>query len=263
MSFRFWNYNKSSEDVLRGCKQMLICIDEKPISRCLLRQGPGCDGVSFGQTVLFRDVLEIIEGNTKSQYAAVNITKEFHAGDKNTRMRGVYISPIVRQDYETDVNPSGLLWKFTFYNNWNDGYYLGLDCIEMFDKDGKIIDMSYLAAQISAVPYALDDLDPSVTNDPRKPQNLFNYDNNKTHSWLCPLSRCMTPQERANCAQRIQRCDFNYNNSTMKTTQDNNILDYSFPQNNVLFVMFQHPVSVSAVKYEYTLMLCLYVIMLM
>jgi len=238
--FRIWNYNKCTDDILRGCKHLVVSAgtgDVAPLFRCILRPGPGCDGVSFGQTILFNDVLTLMDSN-HSVYSS--------DASGTSKTRKAYISPTLRQDYETTYQTSGLLWKITMFNNWNDGYYIGLDAIELFDRDGNMIDVVALDALISAVPYSLDDLDLSRTSrDPRTPLRLFSLprvgqtDSSAT-SWLCPLSRCMTPQERANCAYRLR------SNSIPKMQQSDSA--FSFPKNNVLFVMFNYPVCISSIR---------------
>jgi len=211
--------------------------DGAPLFRCMLRQGPGCDGVSFAQTILFSDVLTLMDRDHPVYSSSLS-------GSYKTRK--AYISPTLKQDYETTYQASGLLWKITMFNNWNDGYYIGLDAVELFDREGNMIDVVALDAQISAVPYSLDDLDLSRTSqDPRTPLRLFSssragqMDSNAS-SWLCPLSRCMTPQERANCAYRL------LHNYIPKKQQSDSA--FSFPKNNVLFIMFNYPVCISAIR---------------
>ena len=134
--------------------------------------------------------------------------------------------------------------------------------MELFDKDGHLIDVVALDAQIGAVPYSLDDLDLSRTSrDPRTPCRLFSSPRSigqKEHtavssssSWLSPLSRCMTPQERANCAYRLR------SNLMLKPTQQQHQQQqlqaggdgaFSFPKNNVLFIMFNYPVCIAAMR---------------
>jgi hypothetical protein len=57
--------------------------------------------------------------------------------------------------YQVPPCPSGLLWKFIFYENWFDGYYIGLDAIEMYDVEGKLLDITACGGVVSAVPFSL------------------------------------------------------------------------------------------------------------
>jgi hypothetical protein len=86
-----------------------ISADAQPLCQCLLRMAPGCPGVPFPQTILFRDLIG------PQRIIGEDPAASFGPGLKT------YITPAVRQDYETQANLSGLLWKFTFFDNWNDG----------------------------------------------------------------------------------------------------------------------------------------------
>lgn len=152
-----------------------------------LRPGPGCDGVAFEQTVLLSDFVTASTGggpnsslvNQHDLYIqhCRNLRNQFHrpvAGGKSS-------CPFSRQDYEVQSMPFGMSWKFSFLSNWCDGYYIGLDGIEMFDEKGAWIDVSKLAV-VSAVPYSIHD----ITNDDtgledRIPINLFKNRAHITH----------------------------------------------------------------------------------
>lgn len=252
VGIRVWNYNKSTEQVLRGCRQLAISADGRPLCQCILRMGPGSDGVSFGQTILFCEVADIMQG-VHPQYAPHSRLRP--GQQKETRLTS-YMSPAIRQDFETPLSPTGLLWKFTFFDNWNDGYYIGLDAVEFFDPAGRLIDAAALGTQIQAVPYSVGDLAPpppphqhqqQQQEDLRVPSQLFQ----KTRSgrpqdcWLAPLSRCMTPAERAACVRRVLRDRAATNSPAGDPLGSSGSF---FPLNNVLYVLFQHPVAVSAIK---------------
>lgn len=256
VGLRIWNYNKATEQVLRGCRQLAVSADGRPLCQCILRMGPGSDGVSFAQTILFCEVADIMQG-VHPQYAPHS---RYRPGQqKETRLTS-YMSPAIRQDFETPLNPTGLLWKFTFFDNWNDGYYIGLDAVEFFDSAGKLIDAAALGAQIQAVPYSVDDLTPpsqqqqypsaaKQQEDLRVPSQLFQRPRGgRPHDcWLAPLSRCMTPTERAACVRRALK-----DIPAKKGAASDAALGSAgsaLPLNNVLYVLFQHPVAVSAIRY--------------
>eukprot|EP01041_Mallomonas_annulata_P001688 gene1688-3265_t len=192
---RVWNYNKCQEDTLRGAKRVLVVLDGKPLGRVVFRIAPGCDGVEFGQTILFRDISRQPQGVDDNTYL-VEPGKPF--------LR--YISPAVRQDYEVPTLPSALLWKFTIFTNWSDKYYVGLDGIEMFSSSGEKLNV-LSRGRVGAVPFSLRDIS-GCAQDARVPENLFNETNNDPtgrNSWLAPLSVCMTKMERENSGLRVMR----------------------------------------------------------
>mmetsp|Transcript_24306 Transcript_24306/g.33341 ORF Transcript_24306/g.33341 Transcript_24306/m.33341 type:complete len:325 (-) Transcript_24306:506-1480(-) len=197
VGLRIWNYNKAtSEDLLRGCRSIRVSFNGHAQFCCLLRMGPGCPGVHYPQTLLFRDCMNP-PNDARHQQASSG--------------RG-YVSPAVRQDYETS-HVCGMQWRFTFFDNWNDGYYIGLDRIEFLDVNGEVIDVIGMGAVVDAVPYSLRDVITdnqdtmgSMAQDPRTPLQLFTPLNNMSdqpHSWLCPLSHCMTIAERQGLVRNL------------------------------------------------------------
>lgn len=237
---RIFNFNKCGEDVMRGVKQIRIFTDEKCLGVWILRMGPGCDGVNFAQLVLFRDVIS----PPRAQCPGLAISGTTQQQTNRTSSYPRYITPQLKQDYECTSPPCGLLWTFTFFENYNDGYYMGLDAIEFFDMKGNRMDIlgSY-GATIYAVPYSIGDLTPqNLDSDPRTPDRLFtiSHDNDPSlTSWLAPLSRCMTDAERASCARRVR---------LQKSNGYISDEPLSFPLNNTLFIQFQFPVQVSMIK---------------
>lgn len=220
--FRVWNYNKGisdggawGEEVLRGVRWVSVYSDDNFVGRFLLRMGPGCDGVNFEQTVLVRDI---------SAPTVSNCPGIAFQGDPLS-----YITPPLKQDYEVQLNPSGLLWKIVIHDNWNDGYYVGLDSIEFYDRCGTVIDV-LTAGCVSAVPYSTKDLDLGnlMQTDDRSPLNLFKR---SSGSWLAPLSRSMSAAERNQCAMKVQYGDKGGG--------------FMFPVDNTIFVMFPYPIRVS------------------
>lgn len=124
-----WNYNKSTEDVLRGVRVVSILGDGLVIGKQELRIAPGCDGVVFKQSIKFGDVKK----NSRHQTSGIL----------------QYITPTLRQDYESPFNLSGMLWKINIYSNWGDSYYAGLDGLEFLDVHGQEIDIFKRAIIVS------------------------------------------------------------------------------------------------------------------
>lgn len=232
--FRIWNYNKHGDE-LRGAKAVaVIAYDDAGrgtrLGRCILRPAPGCDGVKFGQTIYLRDIINNDNNCSPSE------------GDAP---RPKYVSPPLRQDYEVPFLPCGQLLKFTLIDNFGDGHYIGLDGIELFDEQNVRLVVDGKRATVTAVPHSLQDLGSS---DPRTPEKLF-FDAAGTNGaapgeanhipFLAPIARCMTKQEREAAGNRVQ---------TTKGRDGVDKKDFSFYQDNVVFVLFAAPIRLSLVR---------------
>jgi hypothetical protein len=241
---RLWNYNSGTmESSLRGCKYAIIYFDRKPYFRLILKPGIEYDGISFDQTIFFSHLLYEIE-KQKSNNALLN------AASSN---RLIYKTPRLRQTYETANSPCGLLWKFSFYSNHGDDYYIGLDHIDLYDEENRIISLESYSSMmhIESIPHSIRDLAISSSDplaiDPRIPEKLFTSKyftdlNCKTNCWLAPLSKCMTQAEKDSCVIRTLGTTLNSDNYIKKRRA------YSFPHDNTLFIMFDYPVTVSAIR---------------
>jgi hypothetical protein len=98
---RVWNYNKSSaEDTLRGCREIRIALGQRLEFKVILRKGPGYPGIKFPQTLLFKEITKQINliGRTETKLSSSR--------------PGSYITPLVKQDFETQIHPTGLVYKF-------------------------------------------------------------------------------------------------------------------------------------------------------
>ena len=218
--------------MLRGCKEVEFTLDERSLCnhRVILRQGPGCDGVRFGQTIIFSEV------DKSAMFISSGLSLGRGAGGKL-----ISTPAIVKQDYETQ-RPTGLTWTLHILENWNDQYYCGLDKFEFYDAKGHIVDVVGCGGQISAVPFSVEDISVSGDLDPRSPEKLFTISEGKEgdgagNCWLCPLAACMTTKERSVCAKRIAK------------TNDTDGFEFSFPRNNVVVIQFPFPISISAIRY--------------
>lgn len=257
---RVWNYNKCGENVLRGVREMSVEVDGSVVCTCILRMGPGSDGVSFAQMILFKDVISVPRVLGLPAVSVQNV----HAMGESQSIKGKYVkyvTPGVKQDYEVPMELSGLLWKIVLYENWGDEYYIGLDGIEMLDVRGRVIDLSACNAVITAVPYAVRDI--ADKGDMRVPGNIFHYRQpggegdmfSSLTSWLAPLSRSMTSIERNTCVHRVLNCqkpkdnNNSYFESYKKKVQDGQVDQVNLPIDNVIFVMFPYPVVISGIRF--------------
>jgi hypothetical protein len=278
---RVWNYNKSSEDVLRGARLVTVTADGRAVGRCVLRPAPGCDGVDFAQTVFIRDVL------TPSPQRCPGLALRPPVQGQGQGMGSMsllqYIKPTVRQDFEVPLLPSGLLWRFTLHGNWHDSYYVGLDAIEFYDANGALLNLVECGATVTAVPHSLADLEPfdytgraaaaacgggGGASDPRTPDKLFSArkstgNHNVSSAWLAPLSRSMTPNERVTGTLRILQQQAakaadaarrrGAKASPVPPLASVRLDDLHLPRENTLFVMFPYPVAVSLLRiYNYS-----------
>lgn len=264
------------EDSLRGVKTVKIFADNRFIGFSVFRVAPGCDGIEFGQTVFMSDIRNPSKIRMPGLASEIREMDDKNNNDGNAGIGGNnsksirYISPQLKQDFEAPYNPSGLLWKFIFYENWFDGYYIGLDAIEMFDKEGNLLNLKTCGAVVSASPHSLRDLEPQIPNnekqksDPRTPEKLFlpfrdkdgNKVKEKSSSWLAPLSRSMTHAEKSSAAIRIKQKQIITINENLRRQRKNCILklvaptfeELVLPVENVLYVMFPYPVAVSFIR---------------
>lgn len=127
-SIRFWNYNKSVEDSLRGAKTVTIKIDGRFISSengLTLRKAPGFtlgyDDLmrdDFGQTIC----LPFAEGWKPNMI--LPLQKQM---TNSTTMVGL------QQEYEPAALPMGLSFRINLYSTQSDHYYIGLNGIEFYD----------------------------------------------------------------------------------------------------------------------------------
>ena len=131
------------------------------------------------------------------------------------------------------MHPCGLLWTLALLTNHSDEYYVGLDGIELLDDKGKPIDV-LSCANVSSLPQSITDLGLSDPADDRRVTNLFSA---SQRIFLSPLCRNITDEERKLCAGIVSMHD----NDTDRV--------YTLPKHNVLFIMFDYPTCVSAIRY--------------
>jgi hypothetical protein len=230
IGIKIWNYNQSGdfgEEIYRGVRLTNIYLDDICIGKWEFRLGPGIDGIDFGQTCLF--------SNITRPSKCPGISKQFQQHQTFNQN-----SIQLKQDFEMKMLPTGSLWTFTVIENYNDPYYVGLDGIEFYDLSGKLINLS-TSSTMTAFPYSINCLS-SFQNDPRTPRKLLNNDDNQKanycHSWLSPLLRCMSEEEKTFMVSNI---------SPDKSSEP------QFVQNNTFFVLTAYPITVSYIKlFNYT-----------
>jgi len=142
--------------------------------------------------------------------------------------------------------PCGQLFKFSFYDNHGDSYFIGLDGLELFDESNNLIVVDGVRASVTAVPHSLQDLTMEGSAcDPRTPDKLFFRRENggvcpgEEHHvpWLSPIARCMTPEERQVAGKRAQ--------SGSKLAK----APFSYNPENTLFILFHAPQTLSLIRF--------------
>lgn len=217
---------------------MIVSMDGKPYFHIILRQGPQYDGIHFAQTFHFNQLVYEMQKQRTSSY----------------KPPSSYITPKFRQLYETSSVPQGLLFQFIFSSNHGDDYYIGVDRIEFIDEENKIIEVLQSGAIVTALPYSVQDLASSkldpLFKDPRIPESLFlplNQSDTGFNSgicWLAPLARCMTPVERESTVSRVLETMPKLAQADYGKRRSGSFL----PQENILFVQFNYPVRLGAVR---------------
>ncbi|KAG7390008.1 hypothetical protein PHYPSEUDO_008970 [Phytophthora pseudosyringae] len=94
----------------------------------------------------------------------------------------------VFQQYETPLFPTGYIIKFVFTSTWGDQFYLGLNGVELYDRDNQLIPLC--GEIIDAQPRDINILkEPGATHDVRTLEKLYDGVNNTyddRHMWLAP-----------------------------------------------------------------------------
>lgn len=155
VGLRVYNYNKNDEGASRGVRNVAIRLDEGAVGGgvhtldAVLRRAPGHSLYDFGQVVPFLPPASATPGAAPTGHSTS------------------YVSPPVRQDYETPMKPVGMLLKFVLHSSWGDPYYMGLDRLEVVGGDGAPIPLR--RDQVAAAPHSLRSLG---LDDTRVPENL-------------------------------------------------------------------------------------------
>ena len=123
---------------------------------------------------------------------------------------------------------------------------------------GNRIDVFACGGKVVALPHSLNILATNVAaaaassgggattmSDPRTPRKLFKTSTSSSsgglHSWLAPLSRCMTDDERSRSGH-TQNQAF----STSSTSYSN--FNPRYPTDNTVYIMFPYPVTLGYIR---------------
>ena len=224
-----------------------------------LRIAPGVDGVDFSQTVLFRDILLPSHLHCPHIGGLSGSTSGMSGGGRPKDKENM-TNAFLKQDYEPFPLPTGMLWTVVIHENWNDAYFVGLDRLMLYDAQGVLIDVEAIGGRVSALPHSLQVLSSSsfsssasYEHDPRTPRKLITTPSASTctphsaSSWLAPLSRCMTDEERARSGGPQTA------NNPLNSPLNSPYFHPHYPLENTLYIAFDYPISVSYIKlYNYS-----------
>jgi hypothetical protein len=174
-ALRVWNYNKSEDDALRGVRRVDIRLDGQMLSPpggVELRKAPGRALFDHAQ------VLPLVLFPTPDGGAPPPVMPPsgFQPGMQPCTTR---YAPL-HQDYWAPVLPQAQLWQLRLLSTWGDVHYVGLDALQIFDEDGRLVsnggaradDGSHRPARVYADPSDVNVL-PEMSGDPRTVDKLF------------------------------------------------------------------------------------------
>ncbi|POM60835.1 hypothetical protein PHPALM_30255 [Phytophthora palmivora] len=96
--------------------------------------------------------------------------------------------PEIFQQYQTPLFPTGYIIKFVLSSTWGDTFYLGLNGVEIYDRDNQLIPLC--GEIIDAQPRDINILkEPGASQDVRTLDKLYDGVNNTyddRHMWLAP-----------------------------------------------------------------------------
>lgn len=165
---RVWNYNQSESDSYRGIKKLEILADLNKITSnfIYLKKAPGRDDIDFSQFIPFPP--------PKS--------KQTFKTDPEKMEKFIQLS-------FPPKHPTGFSLRFNFLSTWGDSYYIGLNKIEIYDRQGKpLLSSGQVSFRIAAIPPDINIL-PGTTSDGRSADNLAGGNFKSIGSgkgWLAP-----------------------------------------------------------------------------
>lgn len=220
MGFNVWNYNKNYEDSCRGVKEFSVYCDERYVGTYVCRKAPGHARFDFKQLILLnqpprtsatlRDLdlpatapklparensMNLSRGDLPAGYPRIGgVTSCMPAGSSLANLRSgpgtvsgntSRMLPRPLQQYETPVHPCGFVFKLVLRSTWSDVHYIGLDGVELYDRQGAVLRPKEVHSNHKSVR-----LLPGMEQDVRTEKNLM--EGNPLDSgrmWLAPFVR--------------------------------------------------------------------------
>jgi hypothetical protein len=169
---RVWNYNQSEQDSYRGAKKIEIMADLNKITSnfVFLKKAPGRDDIDYSQYIPFPP--------PKSKQMAR------HAPEPSESLVQLSFPPRF---------PSGFCLKFNLLSTWGDSYYIGLNRIEVYDRQGKPL-LSTIASNVKVVASPADiNVLPGTSADGRIAQHVVGETGRETSESSCWLAPFINP----------------------------------------------------------------------
>ncbi|XP_065215223.1 katanin-interacting protein-like isoform X1 [Planococcus citri] len=171
-----WNYNASPESSYYGVKLISLSVDGKELSDrqfIEVRRAPGYCHYDFGQRIPLLKPLE---------FKSASINDNLYSALSLLSPRRVEVS-----SYEHPTAPRGFVYQLAVLSTWGDQYYVGLNGIQMYDIQGRLIMLN--SNNVSAHPPDINILN-EINNDVRTADKLVDgvYDTmDGSHMWLAPI----------------------------------------------------------------------------
>ncbi|CAM9649104.1 unnamed protein product [Choristocarpus tenellus] len=192
---RFWNYNRATEDTGCGVKGVVIFLDSFCHGTFVLRRAPEFSIFDFGQTILLgKKNFSLPQEEEWGLQGGDKLIGNQGSGDHGGSI--TYVSPPLRQDFETLLWPSGLLLRIVIHSSWGDAYYVGLDGIQLVGVDGQEVNIR--GDQVFGVPDSLRVI--GQEEDVRVSTNVVDGLHGRgdaQNAWLTPLTASLEPLQQA------------------------------------------------------------------
>ena len=150
---KIWNYNKSQDDAHRGARLVTMDVDGTKLferngwnGQCIsssvetfmeIRKAPGHVDYDSGQIIWLSK--HSGEATTTAMTTTMATTMTRCSSQLINRGLFRYFRPSSLQTYETVTLPRGRSFKISLTSTWGDPYYIGLDRIEMYDQEDRLI----------------------------------------------------------------------------------------------------------------------------
>jgi hypothetical protein len=193
---RVWNYNRSLEDTFTGVKRLRFHVGPVCVSPALgtyVRKAPGHTKFESAHTIMLNDGTNTGPTNTGHRQS-INVAASMNTQSvlmmRKARLQSATIPRAISETlgYEPVLLPVAYVFKFVLSSTLGDVHYVGLNGIELYDMDEKLIELE--PRNLQSVPRDVSSL-VSCQGDIRVLENLINGVNDNTldeNIWLAPFT---------------------------------------------------------------------------